>query len=155
MCIRDRDQDATSHNARLRPARSAAEAPFNWIRIVPRRPSSSIVHSGTETARGVSSSTNVGADFPEVAFPPISRFSLPPSRWSSAAVRDVYKRQRQWCDKVNSTYKKHIRAVPRELFAVERLHLKQMCIRDSCCGARSASSSVSSWYSILCVAPSC
>jgi hypothetical protein len=24
---------------------------------------------------------------------------------------------------VNSTYKKHIRAVPRELFAVERLHL--------------------------------
>jgi hypothetical protein len=31
---------------------------------------------------------------------------------------------RQWCDKVNATYKKHIRAVPRELFAVERLHLK-------------------------------
>src|SRR5580698_2776021 len=33
---------------------------------------------------------------------------------------------RQWCDKVNSTYKKHIRAVPRELFAVERLHLKPL-----------------------------
>jgi hypothetical protein len=33
---------------------------------------------------------------------------------------------RQWCDKVNSTYKKHIRAIPRELFAVERLHLKPL-----------------------------
>jgi Mu transposase-like protein len=33
---------------------------------------------------------------------------------------------RQWCDKVNSTYKKHIRAVPRELFAVERMHLKPL-----------------------------
>jgi hypothetical protein len=33
---------------------------------------------------------------------------------------------RQWCDKVNSTYKKHIRAVPRELFAVESLHLKPL-----------------------------
>ena len=32
----------------------------------------------------------------------------------------------QWCDKVNSTYKKHIRAVPRELFAVERLRLKPL-----------------------------
>src|SRR6202043_100338 len=30
------------------------------------------------------------------------------------------------CDKVNATYKKHIRAVPRELFAVERLHLKPL-----------------------------
>ena len=35
-------------------------------------------------------------------------------------------RRAQWCDKVNSTYKKHIRAVPRELFAVERLHLKPL-----------------------------
>ena len=33
---------------------------------------------------------------------------------------------RQWCDKVNSTYKKHLRAVPRELFAVESLHLKPL-----------------------------
>ena len=32
----------------------------------------------------------------------------------------------QWCDKVNSTYKKHLRAVPRELFAIERLHLKPL-----------------------------
>ena len=36
---------------------------------------------------------------------------------------DLNQQARQWCDKVNSTYKKHIRAVPRELFAVERLHL--------------------------------
>ena len=39
---------------------------------------------------------------------------------------DLNQRARQWCDKVNSTYKKHIRAVPRELFAVERMHLKPL-----------------------------
>src|SRR5664279_3977670 len=35
---------------------------------------------------------------------------------------DLNSQARQWCDKVNSSYKKHIRAVPRELFAVDRLH---------------------------------
>ena len=39
---------------------------------------------------------------------------------------DLNQQARQWCDQVNSTYKKHIRAVPRELFAVERLHLKPL-----------------------------
>jgi Mu transposase, C-terminal domain len=39
---------------------------------------------------------------------------------------DLNQQARQWCDKVNSTYKKHIRAVPRELFAVERMHLKPL-----------------------------
>jgi hypothetical protein len=39
---------------------------------------------------------------------------------------DLNQRAREWCDKVNGTYKKHIRAVPRELFAVERLHLKTL-----------------------------
>jgi hypothetical protein len=39
---------------------------------------------------------------------------------------DLNQQARQWCDKVNSTYKKHIRAVPRELFAVERLPLKPL-----------------------------
>jgi len=39
---------------------------------------------------------------------------------------DLNNQARQWCDKVNSTYKKHIRAVPRELFAVERMHLKPL-----------------------------
>jgi len=33
---------------------------------------------------------------------------------------------REWCDRVNATYKKHIRAIPRELFAVERTHLKPL-----------------------------
>ena len=39
---------------------------------------------------------------------------------------DLNRRAREWCEKVNSTYKKHIRAVPRELFTVERLHLKPL-----------------------------
>src|SRR3954467_10855267 len=39
---------------------------------------------------------------------------------------DLNQQARQWCDRVNSTYKKHIRAVPRELFAVERTHLKSL-----------------------------
>ncbi len=39
---------------------------------------------------------------------------------------DLNNQARQWCDKVNSTYKKYIRAVPRELFTVERLHLKPL-----------------------------
>src|SRR6266566_4480471 len=39
---------------------------------------------------------------------------------------DLNQQARQWCDKVNSTYKKYIRAVPRELFAVERPHLKPL-----------------------------
>jgi Mu transposase, C-terminal domain len=37
---------------------------------------------------------------------------------------DLNQRAREWCDRVNSTHKKHIRAIPRGLFAVERLHLK-------------------------------
>ena len=39
---------------------------------------------------------------------------------------DLNRQARQWCDRVNSTYKKHIHAVPRELFAVERPHLKPL-----------------------------
>jgi len=39
---------------------------------------------------------------------------------------DLNEQARQWCDKVNSTYKKHIRAVPCELFVVERVHLKPL-----------------------------
>ena len=45
---------------------------------------------------------------------------------SFTSWEDLNQRAREWCDKVNSTYKKHIRAVPRELFAVERLHLKRL-----------------------------
>jgi hypothetical protein len=43
-----------------------------------------------------------------------------------ASWNDLNQQARQWCDRVNATYKKHIRAVPRELFAVERLHLKPL-----------------------------
>jgi hypothetical protein len=43
-----------------------------------------------------------------------------------ASWEDLNHQARQWCDKVNATYKKHIHAVPRELFAVERLHLKPL-----------------------------
>jgi transposase len=39
---------------------------------------------------------------------------------------DLNNQAREWCDRVNATYKKHIRAIPRELFAVERLHLKPL-----------------------------
>ena len=53
-------QEATSHNARLRLARSEAEAPFNWIRSFPRLPSTSSVHSGTDCTCGVTNSTKAG-----------------------------------------------------------------------------------------------
>jgi hypothetical protein len=43
-----------------------------------------------------------------------------------ASWDDLNNQARQWCDRVNATYKKHIRAVPRELFAVERVHLKPL-----------------------------
>jgi transposase len=43
-----------------------------------------------------------------------------------ASWQDLTGQARQWCDRVNATYKKHIRAVPRELYAVERLHLKPL-----------------------------
>jgi hypothetical protein len=39
---------------------------------------------------------------------------------------DVNSQARQWCDRVNSTYKKHIRAIPRELFAIEQTRLKPL-----------------------------
>lgn len=43
-----------------------------------------------------------------------------------ASWEDLNSQARQWCDRVNSTYKKHIRAIPRELFAVERARLKPL-----------------------------
>lgn len=39
---------------------------------------------------------------------------------------DLNAQARAWCDKVNHTYKKHIRAVPSELFAAERPHLRPL-----------------------------
>jgi transposase len=43
-----------------------------------------------------------------------------------ATWQDLNQQARQWCDRVNATYKKHLRAVPRELFAVERLQLRPL-----------------------------
>jgi len=40
--------------------------------------------------------------------------------------QDLNQQARQWCDRVNATYKKHIRAVPRELYAVEYPLLKPL-----------------------------
>jgi len=39
---------------------------------------------------------------------------------------DLNAQASQWCGRVNGTYKKHIRAVPRELYAIERLQLKPL-----------------------------
>lgn len=39
---------------------------------------------------------------------------------------DLNTQARQWCDRVNATYKKHLRAVPRELFVLERTRLKAL-----------------------------
>ena len=57
---RDLNQDAASNKARLSVARSETEAPFNWIRNLPRRPSTSRAHSGTDCVCGATSSTNAG-----------------------------------------------------------------------------------------------
>jgi len=42
---------------------------------------------------------------------------------SFADWQDANRQARQWCDRVNATYKKHLHAVPRELFAIEQQHL--------------------------------
>jgi hypothetical protein len=39
---------------------------------------------------------------------------------------DLNQQARQWCDRVNTTYKKHLRAVPRELFSQERRALRPL-----------------------------
>jgi transposase len=45
---------------------------------------------------------------------------------SFADWQDLNQQARQWCDRVNATYKKHLRAVPRELFALEQHHLRPL-----------------------------
>lgn len=39
---------------------------------------------------------------------------------------DLNRQAHQWCDRVNSTYKKHLHAVPRDLFAFEQTRLKPL-----------------------------
>jgi hypothetical protein len=41
-------------------------------------------------------------------------------------LADANTRAKEWCDKVNKSYKKHIRAVPDELFAAERPYLNPL-----------------------------
>ncbi len=45
---------------------------------------------------------------------------------SFADWQDLNSQARAWCDRVNATYKKHLRAVPRELFALEQQHLRPL-----------------------------
>jgi Mu transposase, C-terminal domain len=39
---------------------------------------------------------------------------------------DLNAQARAWCDRVNATYKKHIRAIPRELYQLERTRLRPL-----------------------------
>lgn len=43
-----------------------------------------------------------------------------------ADLADLNAQARAWCDKVNATYKDHLHASPRELFAAERAHLRPL-----------------------------
>ena len=45
---------------------------------------------------------------------------------SFASWADLNQQARQWCDRVNGSYKKHLHAIPRELFAVEQAQLKPL-----------------------------
>ena len=54
----------------------------------------------------------------------IQRNFLPGRRF--ADWNDLNAQAREWCDRVNATYKKHLRAVPRELYAVERPVLQRL-----------------------------
>jgi hypothetical protein len=58
---RDLNQDADSSKLRLNVATYEAGAFISWIRSLPRRPSSSMMHSGSGSAFGRTSSTNVGS----------------------------------------------------------------------------------------------
>ena len=42
--------------------------------------------------------------------------------------KDLNRKAHEWCDKVNSSYKRHLRAIPKELFAVERPQLHPLPI---------------------------
>jgi transposase len=45
---------------------------------------------------------------------------------SFASWQELNQQARQWCDRVNATYKKYIRAVPRELFVLEQTRLRPL-----------------------------
>ena len=39
---------------------------------------------------------------------------------------EMNQQAREWCDRVNATYKRHLRAAPRDLFAMEQQHLQPL-----------------------------
>jgi transposase len=45
-----------------------------------------------------------------------------------ASMADINRQARLWCDKVNRTYRRHLRAIPLELFALERTVLDPLPI---------------------------
>jgi len=60
----------------------------------------------------------------EAPFRFIEKNFIPGRRFADWA--DLNAQAREWCDKVNATYKKHIRAIPIELYAQERPYLKPL-----------------------------
>ena len=60
----------------------------------------------------------------EAPFRFIERNFIPGRRFADWA--DLNAQAKDWCDKVNATYKKHIRAIPMELYAQERPYLKAL-----------------------------
>jgi hypothetical protein len=45
---------------------------------------------------------------------------------SFASWPEMNRQAREWCDRVNATQKRHLRAAPRELFAMEQQHLQPL-----------------------------
>jgi len=45
-----------------------------------------------------------------------------------ADFSDLNAQEREWCDKVNAAYKRHLRAAPRDLWVMEREHLQPLPI---------------------------
>ena len=39
---------------------------------------------------------------------------------------EMNQQAREWCDRINATYKRHLRAAPRDLFAIEQQHLQPL-----------------------------
>lgn len=48
------------------------------------------------------------------------------ARRSFRDLEDANQQARDWCDRVNASYKRHLRASPRELYLTERPHLKPL-----------------------------
>ena len=45
---------------------------------------------------------------------------------SFASWQEMNQQAREWCDRVNATQKRHLRAAPRDLFAIEQQHLQPL-----------------------------